>query len=228
MALVVQNKDEGKQLHAAIRSGRFADDPEKEREARDALGAFVQRMKRIREAPVVDNAKLTKDEPGLASDVGRRAVGALGVAATVANAAVVEPLAGITGLAAGLIGLIKGDGFSEPAIAVQNAVHDALTFDPRTQTGDEMLQSVVAPLQKLDDGADFLATWIAPDNVYAQAAIYSGLSVLPDILGFKGGAIVRSSSALARRITKLERSAARIGVDLEPSTLASYIVDAAK
>lgn len=228
MPLVIQNKDDGKKIFNALHEGRFADNPEKEQEARSALSSFMDRMEAIKKAPPgKDNAKLTANEPGLASDVGRRAVGALGVAATVANAAIVEPLAGITGLAAGLIGLVKGDGFSEPAIAAQNAVHDALTFNPRTQTGDEMLQSLVAPLQKLDDGADWLATWMT-DNPYAQATIYSALTVAPDILGFKGGAILRSSSALSKRITRIERSAARIGVDLEPSTLASSIVDAAK
>jgi len=114
MPLTIRNKSDGKKIHDAIAEGKFADDPEKEAEAQRALSIFVQRMKRVRAAPVKDASQTEagKETLSVAGDIARNTTGVLGVAATIANSAIAEPLAGISGLAAGLAGLVKGDGFS--------------------------------------------------------------------------------------------------------------------
>jgi len=224
--------DEARELAIRYKEGEFDDDEQLKRTVRDGIVQAAQRS----QGKVIDNAKLTEDEPGLGSDIARRTSGAVQVAGTIASGALAEPVSGIAGIGGGLVGLLQGEGFSDAAVRTQRAVADFLTFDPKTDTGQEMLEGIAAPLKKLDDAIDWIATESSFDNPVAAAAIYTTLLGAIDIVGLRGigrgksgvGTSVRHTRELEKRLARVQKIADDLGIDLTPSELASSIVDAAK
>jgi hypothetical protein len=189
---------------------------------------------------MIDNAQNTQQEQRAASnvaagrgfipaqDIARRTAGAGQVATSVITGAIAEPLSGIAGIAAGLVGAIQGHGFNDPANAVKNAVSDALTFQPRTSTGQEMLEGLAAPLKKFDDSVDYVATKLSLGNELARTMIYTNIMGATNIAGLKLGSTVRASNNLLKSQARIQKIADDLGIDLEPADFASSIIEAAK
>jgi len=227
--------DEARELAEREQSGEFDNDPRTKQIARNAIAQAA-----IRSQGTVSGAELTEGEQRAAqnvaagrgiipaADIARRTGGAAQVATSVLSSAVAEPLGGIAGVAAGIYGIFQGQGFNDPANAVQRAVSDALTFQPRTSTGQEMLMGLAAPLKKFDDSVDYIATQLSFGNELARTMIYTNIMGATNIAGLKVGGVVRSSNSLLKSQARIERIADELGIDLDPADFASSIIEAAK
>lgn len=78
------------------------------------------------------------------SSIGQRVLGGLEAAGTIVSSAVTEPVAGLAGLAAGIgAGVVPGGrDFAEAGAETVEAAREALTFQPRTEAGQESLKAV--------------------------------------------------------------------------------------
>lgn len=206
--------DQAKALAINIRAGKLDDNPELKRRAMERLQEVVDRQ-----APAVDNAAITDNEPGFGSDLLRRAGGALQVGATIATGAIAEPIAGFRGI----FGLLTRESLDDTANAI-NAWRDGMTFNPQTETGREMLEGLAAPLMVLDEAADYVATKGSFGNVYAQTAIYSLLTGGTELLGVKGGGALR----ISKRIKKTQKVAEELGLDISGKSIAASVVESAR
>jgi hypothetical protein len=101
----------------------------------------------------IDNAG---DSGSLLGDAGRAGLGALETAATIGTGAIAEPLAGIAGIAQTLNPLAdEGAG----ARAVE-ATREALTFQPRTESGQSQLQAVGETLEPVAKAVESSETFL--------------------------------------------------------------------
>lgn len=209
--------EQARELAERRSAGEFNDDPDMLRTVNHLI---VQTAKR--QQPGQDNAVLTDDEPTLFDDIKRRTFGALNVAGTVATSALSEVPVGLYGLArAPFIGL-------DESATEMRELQDALTFDPRTHTAEQMLRSIAAPFVYLDKGADFVASKAGRGNPLAQTIIYTSLMGLTDIAGIKGGRAVSGTSRRLKNIRKANRqvrdAADELGIRLSPSEVSGDIV----
>jgi len=119
--------------------------------------------------------------------------GALEVAGTIASSAIAEPLAGIAGIGAAIV-----PGGKTGGEAVEST-REALTFQPRTQEGQELLQATGEALQPVAQalegaeqalgGAAFEATG-SPALAAAAATVPTALLELIGVASLRGGAKV--------------------------------------
>jgi len=131
-------------------------------------------------APASDDA----GAPGL----GERVLGGLEAAGTIVSGAVAEPAAGIAGLATGLL-------TQDPAAAadVISGVRERLTFDPRTEAGQESLQAVGETLQPIGQALEAAeeglgeAVFEATGSPVAAAAAVTVPTALLEALGIGVG-----------------------------------------
>ncbi len=234
---------QSKVLAQSIADGAFDDDDIKKQQAL----RLVQQTNTRRDAPVIDNARLTEQEQrrfeadqegglqiGRALTAAKDAVvGTSDVALTIANSAIVEPLAGLAGLGAATVyGLYKWDASLglDTGANVTNALRDALTFAPRSDEGQRLLEGVASKLAVLDEGADKIAVAVSKpfgDSPLVQTLVYSTLLGLPDVLGFKGGRLLRLGE-LNRRIKEVTSTAEKLGINLKPDKFSASIIEAAE
>ena len=163
---------------------------------------------------VDDNGDVIQES--LASDVLRRTGGAMQVGLTFGTGVVAEPLAGIAGL------MHIGD--PDRAAQVVASVQDALTFEPRTETGKDMLNGVAAPLSKIEEGADWIASNVSMGNPYAATAIKTTLLGGVELLGMKGAGRVR----IPQKLRDIQNAAKELGIELDANNMQSSLLEAAQ
>lgn len=132
----------------------------------------------------------TIDPPGFAD----KALGALETAATIGTGMIAEPAAGIAGLATSIIpGTAEGSG-----AGVIEGVKEALTYQPRTETGKEMLGQVgelAEMIPEIAKPAGELAFDItgSPEIAAGTEAL---VTVLPELIGLGALRKIKSGTRL--------------------------------
>ncbi|MCK5616520.1 hypothetical protein KAR91_82420 [Candidatus Pacearchaeota archaeon] len=117
------------------------------------------------------------------SSIKDKAVGALETAASIASGIVSEPAAGIAGLATQAL-----TGNEQAALAVQHGVAEDLTFQPRTQTGQQFLQSTgQAVTSGLESGREFVGQKL-PEGQFKEEFIQEGVGPAFGELASEAGA----------------------------------------
>lgn len=121
-------------------------------------------------------------------------VGAYEGAMSLASGAVAAPVAGLAGLASTVIpGVKSGD--------VVNKVQEALTYQPRSEVGKTVAETVSAPFAWLASKADQAgaATTDATGSPLLGAAVNTGIQALPMVVGGVGKVAPESAAAIAKR-----------------------------
>jgi len=183
----------------------------------DARKAQLQQERR--DKPVVDNAQITDNEPGLGSDLLRRTGGAIEVAGTIVSGALHEVPAGLNGMWK----LFTSGGDMDAAAAAIQSTRDAWSFSPVTDTGKEMLNGAIAPLQKLDDVADKIASTVGMGNPYAETLIYSSIVGGLSIAGLKAGSAIK----VPVKVRNIKKVAERLGIETTQDGIATSLWRAA-
>lgn len=145
----------------------------------------------------------------------RIAGGAIQAGLTLATGSLAEPIAGLRGIYELAAASVRGD--DDPVSAAAEKIEDTrsrLTFQPRTQEGQTALSLAAAPFQKIMEFAQGRAdTAFEHGGPVAAAATQTAIEGLPSALGLRSG-----PAAVARRardVSRAEREAASIGLDLE-------------
>jgi hypothetical protein len=230
MAFKVRDRDEALALVDALKNGKIK--PEAQQEVMEGLQRFGQHFQQIQNAKAEGRGMFDEAPEGESriesalNIIGRRGIGNLDATATFLSGAIAEVPAGLYGLGQWIAGGRDAEAADAAANSIR-AIQDALTWDPKTIEGQETLETIAAPLMKLDDAADYMATKYGNGNPHAEAAIYSTLIGLPDVAGMLVGAKMSGRSALGRRMREVEQKAANIGVDVKQTELPSSIVQAA-
>jgi len=156
-------------------------------------------------APAVDDVRQ--------AGIGEKILGGLETAATVASGAIAEPAAGIAGLATGLL-------TQDPAAAadVVSGVRERLTFEPRTEAGQQALQATGEFLQPVGEALQSAETTLgeaafeATGSPAAAAAATTVPSALLEALGLGvGGRFAKATKRIQpskRSVDKAIREAA--------------------
>lgn len=143
-----------------------------------------------------------------------RVIGGLETAATVASGALAQPLSGMAGVAQS-INPFADEGAGARAV---EATQEALTFQPRTEAGQQSLQAVgdvVAPvgqaISAVEKGLGD-ATLDATGSPVLAAAAATAPTALLELIGFKGaGSLARGTKSVApttKAINKALKAAA--------------------
>ena len=243
MPLKVRSAEEATNLAVAVRDGVEQEDgtrkllsPEQKQVALGALRAYqidvdennaamnAQRDPVSGELPdnpklrVVDNAQVSEDPDGLGSDLWRRTQGVFALGTTMATGTIAEPIAGLNGL----ITLMRGGSADQAAEAV-NGVQQAMTFMGKSETSKDMMNSVMVPLAKIEEAADWTASTLSMGNPYAATAIKTALIGGIEVLGLKGAGRVKIPKALA----DIQAKAKEMGISLDVNNMQSSILEAA-
>lgn len=136
---------------------------------------------------------------------GEQVLGALETAGTVVSGAIAEPVAGITGLVTGAL-------TQDPAAAsaVVEGVRERLTFQPRTEAGQEQLQAVgefIQPAAEALEGAErtlgeaTLKATGSPALAAAASTIPTALLELTGLASTKGITKLKTGRELDKAIT---------------------------
>lgn len=231
--ILIRNRDEAVALQDQYNRNQIK--PEYRADVRKALINFDQHMQRISKARQQDDRGVSdwgpEGESKLTSAltvIGRRGIGNMDALATFLSGAAAEVPAGLAGL--GVLGVTalanKGEANADAAADVMRHIQDAFTWNPKTAEGQELLQTVAAPLKHLDDAADYVATAAGNGNPFAEAAIYSGLMALPEVAGMVGGAGLRGAFRTSRRLQSVASKADALGLDIRQVQLPSSIIKA--
>lgn len=142
-----------------------------------------------------DQASVQQDvQPAQEPTVGQQILGGLENIASIATSAISEPVAGLRGLAAQVAG-------EDPTQAIEST-REALTFQPRTETGKKQQQSIAETLAPVGEAVTSIEKGLG-DSVFeltgsptlAAAATSLPTAVL-ELLGFKGSKTLTKPSAL--------------------------------
>lgn len=242
--LKIRTGEEASRIAIAVRDGVQQEDgtfikltPEQEATAMAALRQYAaerqealdfQEAQRDPETGELPAKPITKvfdptanADPGSpVEDVLRRSGGAIQAAITMATGAMAEPGAGAAGLATGIL----TGGNTDAAAAVIADVQDALTFDPVTDTGAEMLQGVLKPLAKIEEGVDWVASNASLGNPFAASMIKTSMLGGLEIAGMRGAQRVR----IPKKLKEIQDQAAELGIQLDANNMQSSIIEAAE
>jgi hypothetical protein len=133
--------------------------------------------------------------------------------AALASGAVAAPVAGIAGLGSAATGL------GDPASVVEKT-QSALSYQPRTQGGQEALSAATYPLRKLAEGADYAGekTSEFTGSPLAGAAVNTLIQSAPAVLTRGAGAGTEGAEAAAQAAAKSAAAAARAAHFVEHNT----------
>lgn len=215
----VRGMDEARELTRAYKAGEIKD--EFQGPVIRGLERFRQRMMSIQQAKaegrgVIDNATVSEEDAGLAAywdALKRSGRGVREGLLTILSSAASEPFIGAGGLAVAVGTAVSNrsidKGMNEAANWIRDA-REALTLTPQTDEGQDFLQMIAAPLKKLDDGADYVASKLSGGNPLAATLIYSSLIGAADLFGLKGARAAR----LGANYTRTLAAADRLGINL--------------
>jgi hypothetical protein len=197
-------------IQAQLADGRFLEFP-------DGTDPTVVQSTVKRLLGVQDGNATTSPTPAVddvrQAGIGERIVGGIETAATIASGAIAEPAAGIAGLATGLL-------TQDPAAAAEvvSGVRERLTFEPRTEAGQQALQATGEALQPIGEalqGAETAlgeAAFEATGSPAAAAAATTVPTALLEALGLGvGGKLAKSTKRTQpskRAVDKALREAA--------------------
>lgn len=229
--MAVISTEQARLLNDRVNRGEFDEDPNKKARAQSVIQSHVARMRRIREAPQEEH----KDVPiqGAFSRVDEAL--ATGTSGTVQLAGTI--LTGAVGqIAGGLAGALHGFGTlftdklggAEDVFNTFEAVSDAFTLDPITESGTRALQAIAPPLTAVDNGVDYIATKVGFGNEIARSAIYSTIMGATEFFGIKKGGVLRMNDRLRNAQGNVQQIATELGIDItnSPSTLPTQIIEA--
>lgn len=169
-------------------------------------------------------------EPGVMGKIGRGIAAAGDVGLSLVSGAVAQPVAGIAGL-----GTLLGGGSADDAADVVNATQSGLTWDPKTEGGQQAMRKVggfIEPIvQKLDD--TYYAAGV--HNPVAAAALKTVVEGGMSVAGLKGlnlPARAAATRAAARNVAtatdQVMKDAKRLGIVFDNDLIQTSVIDAAK
>lgn len=139
------------------------------------------------------------------------------VAATLGSGAIVEPAAGLAGLAQGALSRRRGEEGVNAKMTDRIREVEGLIYSPKSKTGQAFISAagkVLEPLDALAKGAG-RAAQDAGLGAAGGAAAETAVNFLPGTFGFRGVRPALAERAAARRaIGAIERGAAEQGVDI--------------
>lgn len=139
------------------------------------------------------------------------------VAATLGTGAIVEPAAGLAGLAQGALSRRRGEGDVNARMTDRIRQVEDLTYSPKSKTAQAFLSAagkVLEPLDALAKGVGRAAQDVGL-GAAGGAAAETAVNFLPGAFGFRGVRPALAERAAARRaIGDIERSAAEQGIDI--------------
>lgn len=210
------SKDEAVRAAKILRSKEGEWEPERLQRGWDRVNAYVAENPQDFQAPSPKKsreqlqeehdlwmAEVNRESSSKSAFVGdyfRQLTGLGSAAGMIVNSAVAEPIVGVRGM----VGLVDNwwNETDKDVVADMDAFRDALTFMPVTKEGEEMLMTVVAPLTKLDEGARDIAHFAGMGNEWASTGIYSAIMIAPDLLGLKGGSILKHQRSANVKVGK--------------------------
>lgn len=132
--------------------------------------------------------------------------------ATMASGAVATPLAGILGTGTALAN-VTGLSQKDPAEVIRN-VQSTLTYQPKTEGGQNAMSAIGAPFEYLAKGAKFAGEKVhdVTGNPALAAQVETVANVLPGALGMKPGGMPAAANASGAASRYLMQSA------LKPNT----------
>lgn len=143
---------------------------------------------------------------------GQTVAGVGETALTLATGMVAAPIAGLVGLGTNIAGMISGDD-DVLATTVEriNRVQDALTFAPKTEAGQDILQTVATPFELLHKGA-VKAGEVTQDvtgSPIAATAVQTAIEMAP------GGIGIRPRPRRVKEdVARLKSEAGELGIEL--------------
>lgn len=147
--------------------------------------------------------------------VGETVTGAGETALTLGTGAIAEPVAGLSGLGQGVVSAVRGD--DDPLARMAGRVEQAqegLTFQPRSETGQEFTQAVAAPFQFVQEEVirpAGEAAMRATGSPAVGAGVQTAGEALPAAVGVRG---TRSAIRGRRDIRSEEQFAREQGIDI--------------
>lgn len=125
----------------------------------------------------------------------KRVAGTAEVVPTMASGMVAAPVSGIVGLIGGGTQMLPGDQ-SGRAARWQQGTQEALTYEPKTETGKGMIETISKPFEYLDKAADVVGDYGGGSSPLAETAIKTIILALPMALG------MRSPAMRTKQVTK--------------------------
>ncbi len=120
--------------------------------------------------------------------IGRILAGAPETALTMGTGIAAEPVSGAAGLLKGGYSAARGGEFLGPATQAIEGVREAMTFQPRSAPGQELLQTVAQPFEAMQRGGEYTGGRILENTGSPLAATTGqlGFEAIPAALGLKG------------------------------------------
>jgi hypothetical protein len=125
----------------------------------------------------------------------------------------------------GWVGLLGGGSVEERAKRVEGFT-DAMTFTPKSLTGDAMLRGIAKPLLWLDTQARDISEKTS-DNPLVQAGVYTAITGATEILGFKGAGKLKVDPKFNRAVKEVQKTADDMGIKLTQTEMIDSIIDKA-
>lgn len=125
----------------------------------------------------------------------------------------------------GWVGLLGGGSVEERAARVEGFT-DAMTFTPKTLTGDVMLRGLAKPLLWLDTQARDISEK-ASDSPLVQAGIYTAITGGVEVLSFKGAGKLKVDPKFDRALKEVQKTADDMGIKLTQTEMIDSIIDRA-
>lgn len=161
--------------------------------------------------------------------IGDRLIGTGEAALTFLTGSLAEPVAGLGGIAQGVSNLIRGDDADSLSAADRvNAIREQLTFQPRSETGEDFLEIAATPFEMLAQGAQGAGEFVqdVTGSPLAATAVRSAIELAPSAVGVRGTPRrVQMRQAARERASGIRQST---GVDpgARPDVQAGQIADA--
>lgn len=180
-------------IQAQLADGRVLEFPDGTDPA--VVQGTVKRLLGVQDGDIAASPTLAVDDVRQAG-IGEQILGGLETAGTIASGAIAEPAAGIAGLVTGAL-------TQDPAAAeaVVSGVRERLTFEPRTEAGQQALQATGEFLQPVGEVLETAETTLgeaaleATGSPAAAAAAATVPTALLEALGFGAGGRLAKSTA---------------------------------
>jgi len=157
---------------------------------------------------------------------GKDLLGGLDVAKTIATAGVGEVVGG-TVAAFGMAGFNQSPDSAKETV---EAWSDFITIDPWSERGKEMLETIAAPLIRLEAGVTNVAERMGMGNPFASALIKGVLLGAPEVFLPTKGTLKAGKAArlIEKRTKEFVNKASDLGIKLDMENLGASIVEATR
>ena len=233
----IYSTEEARAERDKVLAGEYDDNPAEKRKVQDGVLETIRRINLKVEDPTdiaqEDPKKISGREAGrVVGDLAKNTVGMGEIGLTMATGYAAEALGGVAGMLTGLLNIGKERLGMEPssvqAAQAVAAVTDALTFEPRTDAGEEYLQSMAAPLVWVDDHARELSTWGGHAGPVVSMLTYTAIMGGLDLVALGKLRGLRNVTGVHKRLQEIEETAGAMGVKLNKNDMPGSIVDAAR